>query len=128
MEIIIKPIITEKMAEQGEKLHRYGFIVNEAANKLQIKKEVEKMYGVSVKDVNTSKYVGKIKMRNTTRGLAIGILNKCKKATVTLKKGDVIDFYAGRTDFLRNTTVFARCNDGFSNRIQKGSLSMVNMA
>jgi large subunit ribosomal protein L23 len=94
MDVLVKPIITEKMAEQAEKNHRYGFIVNETANKLQIKEAVEKMYGVTVKQVNTSRYIGKIKMRNTKRGLAIGIVNKCKKATVTLKEGDVIDFYA----------------------------------
>lgn len=94
MDVLIKPIITEKMAEQAEKLHRYGFIVDERANKLEIKNAVEKMYGVTVKQVNTSRYIGKIKMRNTKKGLAIGIVNKCKKATVTLKEGDVIDFYA----------------------------------
>jgi large subunit ribosomal protein L23 len=94
MEILVKPIITEKMAEQAEKNHRYGFIVNEKANKLEIKSAVEKMYGVTVQQVNTSRYIGKIKMRNTKRGLAIGIINRSKKATVTLKKGDVIDFYA----------------------------------
>jgi large subunit ribosomal protein L23 len=94
MGIIVKPIITEKMAEQGEKLHRYGFIVDERANKIQIKTEIQKMYGVTVKQVNTSRYIGKIKSRNTTRGLAVGIVNRSKKATVTLKKGDVIDFYA----------------------------------
>jgi large subunit ribosomal protein L23 len=94
MEILIKPIITEKMAEQAEKLSRYGFIVNEKANKLEIKNAIQQAYGVSVTQVNTSRYIGKIKMRNTTRGLAVGIVNRCKKATVTLKKGDVIDFYA----------------------------------
>ncbi|MBC7863868.1 MAG: 50S ribosomal protein L23 [Bacteroidia bacterium] len=94
MEILIKPIITEKMAEQAEKMGRYGFIVNEKANKIEIKQAIEKTYGVTVSQVNTSRYIGKIKMRNTTRGLAIGIVNRSKKATVTLKKGDVIDFYA----------------------------------
>ncbi|MFN5181816.1 MAG: 50S ribosomal protein L23 [Bacteroidota bacterium] len=94
MEVLIKPIITEKMAEQAEKNHRYGFIVDENANKLQIKSAVEKMYGVTVKQVNTSRYIGKIKTRNTKRGMAIGIVNRSKKATVTLKEGDVIDFYA----------------------------------
>ena len=94
MEVLIKPIITEKMAEQAEKNHRYGFIVDEKANKLQIKSAIEKMYGVTVKQVNTSRYIGKIKMRNTKRGMAIGIVNRSKKATVTLKEGDVIDFYA----------------------------------
>ena len=53
MEIIIKPILTEKMTVQGEKLNRYGFIVDVRANKLQIRNAVEQMYGVVVTDVNT---------------------------------------------------------------------------
>lgn len=94
MEILIKPIITEKMTAQGEKLNRYGFVVAKEANKLEIKSAVEKMYGVKVDSVNTQQYVGKVKSRNTTRGLAIGRVNRSKKAYVTLKQGEVIDFYA----------------------------------
>ena len=52
------------------------------------------MYGVNVESVNTQQYVGKVKMRNTTRGLAIGRVNRSKRAFVTLKNGDAIDFYA----------------------------------
>ena len=59
MGIIIKPIVTEKMTVQGEKLNRYGFIVDREANKLQIKDAVEKAYGVTVADVNTVNYHGK---------------------------------------------------------------------
>ena len=58
MGIIIKPIVTEKMTVQGEKLNRYGFIVDREANKLQIKDAVEKAYGVTVADVNTVNYHG----------------------------------------------------------------------
>lgn len=93
MEILIKPIITEKMTAQGEALNRYGFVVDKRANKLEIKAAVEKAYGVKVASVNTQQYVGKVKSRNTTRGLAIGRVNRGKKAYVTLKEG-VIDFYA----------------------------------
>ena len=53
MEIIIKPVLTEKMTIQGEKLNRYGFIVDVRANKLQIRNAVEQMYNVVVTDVNT---------------------------------------------------------------------------
>lgn len=95
MGIIIKPVLTEKMTAQGEKLNRYGFIVSKDANKVDIKKAVEKMYGVTVEAVNTQVYVGKVKTRNTTKGLAIGRVNRHKKALVTLKQGDIIDFYAG---------------------------------
>jgi len=94
MSIIIKPVITEKMTAQGEKYNRYGFVVDSSANKVQIKNAVEKLYGVSVETVNTHNYIGKVKSRNTTQGLAIGRVNKSKKAIVTLKQGETIDFYA----------------------------------
>jgi len=94
MEILIKPIITEKMTAQAEKLNRYGFVVAKEANKLEIKAAIEKMYNVKVDSVNTQQYVGKVKTRNTTRGVAVGRVNRNKKAIVTLKQGEVIDFYA----------------------------------
>jgi len=94
MEILVKPIITEKMTAQAEKLNRYGFVVAKEANKLEIKAAVEKMYSVKVDSVNTQQYVGKVKTRNTTRGVAVGRVNRSKKAIVTLKQGETIDFYA----------------------------------
>jgi large subunit ribosomal protein L23 len=94
MEILIKPIITEKMTGQAEKLNRYGFVVAKEANKLEIRAAIEKMYNVKVASVNTQQYVGKVKTRNTTRGVAVGRVNRNKKAIVTLKQGEVIDFYA----------------------------------
>ena len=94
MGIIIKPIVTEKLTAQGEKLNRYGFVVDRKANKLQIKNEVEKLYGVSVLDVNTINYHGKRKQRYTKAGLLRGRMNHFKKAIVTLAGEDKIDFYA----------------------------------
>lgn len=94
MSIIIKPVITEKMTAQGDKMNRYGFVVDKTANKVQIKSAVEKMYSVTVEAVNTQNYVGKVKTRNTTQGLAIGRVNRHKRAIVTLKAGETIDFYA----------------------------------
>jgi large subunit ribosomal protein L23 len=94
MEILIKPIITEKMTSLAEKLNRYGFVVESSANKVQIRKAVEEMYGVKVDAVNTQQYVGKVKTRNTTRGIAVGRVNRSKRAFVTLKNGEAIDFYA----------------------------------
>ena len=82
------------MTAQAEKLNRYGFVVAKEANKLEIKAAVEKMYSVKVDSVNTQQYVGKVKTRNTTRGVAVGRVNRSKKAIVTLKQGEVIDFYA----------------------------------
>lgn len=94
MEIIIKPVLTEKMTIQGEKLNRYGFIVDRRANKLQIKTAVEQMYNVVVTDVNTMNSRGKVKSRYTKSGLLVGRTNNTKKAIVTLKDGDKIDFYS----------------------------------
>lgn len=94
MGIIIKPIITEKLTVQGEKLNRYGFVVERGANKLQIKAAVEQMYNVSVASVNTLNYHGKRKSRYTKAGMLKGRTNHYKKAYVTLAGEDKIDFYA----------------------------------
>ena len=94
MGIIFKPIVTEKMTEQGEKLNRYGFIVDRRANKLEIKAAVEQMYNVTVADVNTVNYNGKRRSRYTKAGLLRGRSNHFKKAYVTLAGDDKIDFYA----------------------------------
>ena len=94
MGIIIKPIVTEKLTIQGEKLNRYGFIVDREANKLQIKAAVEQAYNVTVADVNTVNYHGKRKSRYTKAGMLNGLTNHYKKAYVTLAGEDKIDFYA----------------------------------
>ena len=94
MSLIIKPIVTEKMNAAGEKANRYGFMVERSANKIEIKKEVEAQYNVTVTDVNTCVYAGKSKSRYTRSGLVKGRTNAFKKAIVTLKEGDVIDFYS----------------------------------
>lgn len=82
------------MTAQGEKLNRYGFIVDRSANKLQIKTEVERTYNVTVAGVNTVNYHGKKKARFTKAGLLRGRANHFKKAYVTLAGEDKIDFYA----------------------------------
>ena len=94
MGIIIKPIVTEKLTIQGEKLNRYGFIVDREANKLQIKAAVEQAFNVTVADVNTVNYHGKRKARHTKAGMLTGRANHYKKAYVTLAGEDKIDFYA----------------------------------
>ena len=96
MEILIKPIVTEKLTAQGEKLsqNRYGFIVDREANKLQIKTAIEQKYNVTVADVNTVNYHGKKKSRYTKAGVLSGRMNHFKKAYVTLEGEDKIDFYA----------------------------------
>lgn len=94
MNILQRPIITEKMTRLGEKSGRYGFIVNPRANKIQIKKAVQDMYNVIVVDVNTMNYTGKKKTRGTRGGFTSGKTAAFKKAIVTLKSGDNIDFYS----------------------------------
>lgn len=94
MDILVKPIITEKMTQQGEKLNRYGFIVHRKANKIQIKQAVKEMYGVEIVDVNTMNYPGKVKSRYTKSGYISGRTNAFKKAIITLAEGETIDFYS----------------------------------
>ena len=95
MGIIIKPLVTEKMTSITDKTNnRFGFIVRPEANKLEIKKEVEALYNVTVVDVNTMKYAGINKRRYTRAGIINGRTNAFKKAIVTLKEGDTIDFYS----------------------------------
>jgi large subunit ribosomal protein L23 len=94
MNILIKPIVTEKMTAQGERYNRYGFVVDKKASKLQVKKAVEGLYNVSVDSVNTMIYGGKRKSRYTKSGVIAGKTNSYKKAIVTLVEGDTIDFYS----------------------------------
>ena len=94
MGIIIKPLVTEKMTAITDKLNRFGFVVRPDANKLEIKKEVEALYNVTVVDVNTINYSGKKKSRYTTSGIINGKQSAFKKAIVTLKEGETIDFFS----------------------------------
>ncbi len=94
MSIIIKPLVTEKMTSITEKQNKFGFVVRPDANKIEIKKEIESRYNVTVTDVNTMVYAGKNKSRYTKAGLIKGRTNAFKKAIVTLKEGDTIDFYS----------------------------------
>ena len=94
MEVLIRPIVTEKMTKLGETLNRYGFIVDKRADKLQIKDAVKKMYDVNVEAVNTMRYGGKTKTRFTKAGVQKGKTASFKKAIVTLAEGEIIDFYS----------------------------------
>jgi len=94
MEIILKPVITEKMTDKGEKLNQYGFIVHRKANKLQIKKAVEDLYDVDVTSVNTMNFSGKVKTRYSKSGVLAGRTSAYKKAIVTVAEGETIDFYS----------------------------------
>lgn len=94
MDILVKPIITEKMTAQAEEMGRYGFIVDRRATKIQIRQAIEGLYGVKVSAVNTMRYGGKNKSRYTKTGFVQGKTNAYKKAIITLNQGEVIDFYS----------------------------------
>ena len=112
MAFIVKPLVTEKMTAITEKSSveksykvkgetrtkkaeaKYGFIVRPEANKIEIKNEVESLYNVTVINVNTVRYAGKRQSRYTRAGLVKGQKNAYKKAIVTLKEADSIDFYS----------------------------------
>jgi large subunit ribosomal protein L23 len=94
MDVLIRPLVTEKMIAKNEKLNQFGFIVYKTANKIQIKEAVESLYGVHVVEVNTMIYAGKRKFRGTRRGWVSGRTNAFKKAIITLKAGEKIDFYS----------------------------------
>ena len=94
--IIIRPILTEKIAIMQERENKYGFIVSGFSNKIQIKSAVEAKFNVVVSKVATMNIDGKIKQMTTrSNGKTIRTQGKrsgFKKAIVTLIKGDVIDY------------------------------------
>lgn len=91
--ILIKPIITEKAEMLTEDRNQYSFVVEKKANKVEIRKEVEKMYSVSVKAVNTLIMPAKQKNRSTRSGMLKGRKSAYKKAIVTLAEGNTIDHF-----------------------------------
>jgi large subunit ribosomal protein L23 len=94
MEILFKPLVTEKMTAQSEKLNRIGFVVNRQASKQEIKDAIEKLYNVNVVTINTMIYAGKTKSRYTKGGVQKGKTKAFKKAIITLAEGETIDFYS----------------------------------
>ena len=94
MNILIKPIISEKMQAVAEKYNRYGFVVDRKATKSQIKYAIEEVYGVRVDRINTLIQRGKATTRNTKAGVIHGQKNTVKKAIVFVNKEDKIDIYS----------------------------------
>lgn len=86
--IIQRIQVTEKGAELSEKANQFFFRVDPGANKAAIKRAVESLFNVSVKNVNTMRYQGKSKRERTAR---YGRRADWKRAIVTLKDGDTID-------------------------------------
>ena len=93
-QIVLRPVISEKSMAQTT-LGKYTFVVDGTANKLQIKAAVEELFDVTVLGVNVSTSKGKEKSRNRGRGRQVGYTSPWKKAVVTLKTGDSIEFFEG---------------------------------
>lgn len=93
MSILKRPLVTEKFNKIGEKLNKYAFVVEKKATKPEIQTAVEKLYGVNVESINTMVYAGKSKTRFTKKGIFAGRKPSYKKAVVTLKDGQKIDFF-----------------------------------
>lgn len=92
--VLLKAVLTEKMTSDSEQLNVYGFIVDKKANKGQIKRAVESLYGVKVNAVRTMNYLGKLKRKQTKTTVQSGRTNHYKKAIVSLVDGDTIDVFS----------------------------------
>jgi large subunit ribosomal protein L23 len=93
-QIILRPVISEKSMDQTT-ISKYTFAVADQANKLQIKAAVEELFKVTVLDVNVLTSKRKEKSRNRRRGRQVGYTTPWKKAVVTVKAGDSIEFFEG---------------------------------
>ena len=94
-DVLVRTLINEKSEKILSKIRQYSFIVDVKSNKIEIKKAVEEMYGVNVAGVSTLIAPTKKKRRITKRGVLEGRTKKIKKAFVTLREGDEINFYEG---------------------------------
>jgi len=90
--IIIRPLITEKISDLTEKERKVAFIVNPDANRIEIKRAVEKRFNVKVEKVATANFMGKVKKMGRYEGRR----PDTKKAIVTLKEGFKIEFFEGK--------------------------------
>jgi large subunit ribosomal protein L23 len=93
MNVLIKPIITEKATDDAELRNRYAFMVNKRANKIQIKDAIEAFYGINVEAVRTMIVAPKPKSRFTKSGVITGKTAPYKKAIVEVRSGETIDFF-----------------------------------
>jgi len=91
--ILIRPLLTEKMTAIQESQNKYGFVLNIDSNKIEIAKAIKKKFNVNVVSVNTIKYKGKTKTQFTKKGRFSGKTPQYKKAIVTVKEGQKIDIF-----------------------------------
>ena len=93
MSIVIKPVISEKANKETEVRNRYTFLVNPKSNKIEIKKEIERIFGVNVINVRTMIYAPDVKVKQTKKGLQVGKSNKLKKAMIEVAEGETIEVF-----------------------------------
>jgi len=91
--ILIKPLVTEKMTELMERENKYGFVVDYNTNKIEIAKAIEEKFEVNVVSVNTIRYKGKTKTQFTKKGRFTGKTPRFKKAIITIKEGQTLDLF-----------------------------------
>jgi large subunit ribosomal protein L23 len=90
-DIILAPLISEKGTALAESANQFLFKVRPEANKIEVKRAVETLFKVKVVDVRMARYLGKLRRI----GRSMGRRSDWKKAYVTLKVGDKIDFFGG---------------------------------
>ena len=90
-EVIVRPVVTEASAMLQEELQTYTFIVAKDSNKIEIRNAVQELFNVTVRDVRTANYPGKVRRVGRSTGRKSGY----KKALVKLVEGDSIDVYEG---------------------------------
>ena len=96
VDVLVRPVVTEKSTEQIEQSNVYTFIVNPEANKHEIARAIERTWEVTVLDVRTMRYSGKAKrsiLGRIHKNWALGRRPSYKKAVVQLAEGDHIEFY-----------------------------------
>jgi len=91
LDVIIRPLVTEKVTNLTERSNQYGFIVDRRANKIEIRNAVAKKFGVKIRSVRTMNVQGKMK----TMGRFSGRRSSWKKAIVTLEQGEKITLFEG---------------------------------
>ena len=90
-DVIIRPVVTERSTQLADEQGAYAFVVSREANKIEIRRAVETLFGVRVAEVRTINCRGKVRRVGRTSGRRAGY----KKAIVRLAEGARIDVYEG---------------------------------
>jgi large subunit ribosomal protein L23 len=91
-QILLKPLLTEKTSSLKDAVQQVTFFVHPTANKIEIKRAVEKAFDVKVQAVNV---LNRASVSRKRQGRVVGRVSGGRKAYVTLAKGDKIEFFEG---------------------------------